>query len=42
MKKIISLTLVCMIALNAWARNHSDAEVAGTTATANDGTGSKV
>ncbi len=42
MKKIISLTLVSMIALNAWARNHSDAEVAGTTATANDGTGSKV
>ena len=42
MKKIISLTLVCMIALNAWARNHSDAEVAGTTATANDGTDSKV
>lgn len=42
MKKIISLTLVSMIVLNAWARNHSDAEVAGTTATANDGTGSKV
>lgn len=42
MKKIISLTLVSMIALNAWARNHSEAEVAGTTATANDGTGSKV
>lgn len=42
MKKLISLALLSMMVLNAWAENHSDAEVAGTTATANDGTGSKV
>ena len=42
MKKLISLALLSMMVLNAWAENHSDAEVADTTATANDGTGSKV
>ena len=42
MKKIISLALISMMTLNACAGGNSEAEVGGTTETANDGTGSKV
>lgn len=42
MKKLILLTLVSIMTLNACAGNHSDAEVTGSTETTNDGTGSKV
>ena len=42
MKKIVSLTLVVVIALFACASNHSEAEVNSTTENTNDGTGNKV
>ena len=42
MKKIISLALISMMTLSACAGSNPEAEVGGTTANTNDGTGSKV
>ena len=42
MKKIISLTLISMMAWSACAGSHSEAETTGTAETTNDGTPSKV
>ena len=42
MKKILLLAWISMMTLSACAGSHSEAEVGGTTANTNDGTGSKV